>query len=84
MLAHAFLTALAITEPPPTTPASAGQPAKTTLIALTRNEIRHLFAVLVTRPARSIGHRLAWSTWRRRHQHHARTSHYQQRSHTTP
>jgi hypothetical protein len=33
-------------------------------------------------PPRSTGHRLRWSTWRRRHQHRARTSHYQR--HTRP
>lgn len=79
MLAHAFLTALAATEPATTGPA-----AKTGLIALTRNEIRHLLAVLVLNPARSARHRLAWSTWRRRHQYRARHSHYQRRSQLTP
>ncbi|MGF6888259.1 hypothetical protein ABIA39_003104 [Nocardia sp. GAS34] len=72
LLAHAFLSILA-----------AGQRELETftdgLIAFTRNEIRHLYAVLI-QPAHTIGHRLRWSTWRRRHQHRARTSHYQRRS----
>ncbi|UAK31335.1 IS701 family transposase [Nocardia asteroides] len=84
MLAHAFLTVLAVTEPTPTTPTDTRQPTADKLIPLTRNEIRHLFAVLVIHPIRGIRHRLAWSTWRRRHQHRARTSHYQRRSHLTP
>jgi SRSO17 transposase len=73
MLAHAYLTITAATEhtagPPPT-----GQ------IPLTRNEISHLFAVLALTPAHSPQHRLHWSTWRRRHQHRARTSHYQRQA----
>jgi SRSO17 transposase len=72
MLAHAFLTVTAAnhaTAAPPT-----GQ------IPLTRNEISHLIAVLVLTPARSLRHRLHWSTWRRSHQHRARTSHYQRQA----
>ncbi|MBU3062199.1 hypothetical protein KO481_11760 [Nocardia sp. NEAU-G5] len=72
LLAHAFLSILA-----------AGQRELETstdgLIAFTRNEIRHRYAVLI-QPAHTIRHRLRWSTWRRRHQHRARTSHYQRRS----
>jgi hypothetical protein len=37
------------------------------LIALTVNEIRHLFAKLITNSARGINHWLHWSQWRRRH-----------------
>jgi SRSO17 transposase len=70
MLAHAFLTVTAAEHPPPPT----GQ------IRLTRNEISRLFAALVLTPAHNLGHRLHWSTWRRRHQHRARTSHYQQQT----
>ena len=47
------------------------------MIALTCNEIRRLFTVLIVEPARVSACPLAWSTWRRRHQHRARTSHYQ-------
>lgn len=76
MLAHAFLTVLAITHPAEEPPAD--------LIALTRNEIRHLLTTLVLTPARTLTHRLAWSLWRRRHQHRARRSHYQRRYPLTP
>ncbi|MGO4650024.1 IS701 family transposase [Nocardia sp. 2YAB30] len=77
MLAHAFLTVLAIatrtTDPTPT-----GQ------IPMTRNEIRHLFAALLIQPIHDAWHRLRWSTWRRRHQHRAKTSHYQRRQPKPP
>ena len=46
------------------------------LIALTCNEIRHLFTRLITEPTRRITDPLAWSRWRRHHQHRARASHY--------
>ncbi len=73
MLAHAFLTVLAISE-------HTTEPVADDRIAFTRNEIRHLFAVLLLPSIRAIGHRLRWSTWRRRHQHRAKTSHYQRRT----
>jgi SRSO17 transposase len=76
MLAHAFLTTLALTDRATATPQG--------LIALTRNEIRHLLAVLILQPASSLTHRLHWSHWRRRHQYTARHSHYQRRSQLTP
>jgi len=73
MLAHAFLVVLAATSrtrhPPP-----AG------LISLTCNEVQHLFAALLARPAGDLGHRLRWSLWRRRHQARARTCHYQRQA----
>jgi hypothetical protein len=73
MLAHAVLVVLAATDrtrhPPP-----AG------LISLTCNEVQHLFAALVTRPAGDLGHRLRWSVWRRRHQARARTHHYRRQA----
>jgi hypothetical protein len=50
------------------------------LISLTCNEVQHLFAALVTRPAGDLGHRLRWSFWRRRHQARARTCHYQRQA----
>lgn len=70
MLAHAFLAV-----------ASAHARADTTtgLISLTRNEIRHLYSKLVIEPAYTAINVLAWSAWRRRHQHRAKTSHYQRR-----
>jgi hypothetical protein len=47
------------------------------VIALTCPEVRCLFTALIVEPARTLACPLAWSRWRRRHQHHARTSHYQ-------
>ena len=73
LLAHAFLTVTAAVEHT-RTPAPADQ------IPLTRNEISHLFATALLRPIRTLRHRLHWSTWRRRHQHRARTHHYQRQA----
>ena len=48
------------------------------LIPVTLGEVRRLMAHLTAQPpARSAA--LAWSTWRRRHQHRAKASHYQRR-----
>jgi len=68
MLALAFLTIAALAEH--------AQPPPAGLIPLTRNEIAHLAAALIIQPARDPGHRLHWSTWRRRQQHTAQTCHY--------
>lgn len=73
MLAYAFLAALAATE-------RTTNPAPDGLISLTCHEIHHLFNVLIAKPTSDLWHRLHWSTWRRRHQHRARTSHYQRRA----
>jgi SRSO17 transposase len=73
MLALAFLSITAATEHTHH-PAPAGQ------IPLTRNEIASLFAVLIIHPAHAARHRLRWSTWRRRRQHHAKTCHYQRQA----
>jgi hypothetical protein len=72
MLAHASLAVIAATE-------HTQRPGSDNLIALTCNEIRHLFTRLATEPNRQHTNPLAWSRWRRRrrHQHHSRTSHYQ-------
>jgi SRSO17 transposase len=71
MIAHALLAVLA---------AQADQPPDDGgLIALTCNEIRRLFTVLIIEPARALACPLAWSHWRRRHQHRAKISHYQRR-----
>jgi SRSO17 transposase len=75
MLALAFLTIAALTEH--------AQPPPAGLIPLTRNEIAHLTA-LTLQPGHPIGHRLHWSTWRRRRQHGARTSHYQRQAARDP
>lgn len=74
MLAHAFLSVMAATQPTPDpTP-------ENELIPLTRNEIRRLFATLLGAPIRDISRRLRWSRWRRRHQARARRSHYQRQA----
>lgn len=64
MLAHALLPVIASTE-------RAHHPPRPGLIALTRNEIRHLFTSLITAPTRRLTDPLTWSRWRRRHQYHA-------------
>jgi hypothetical protein len=68
--AHALLVVLAATE-------HIHAPAPAGLIALTCNEIRRLFAIYVIEPGRARACPNARSHWRRRHQHRARTSHYQ-------
>jgi hypothetical protein len=72
MLASAFLAITTATEQ--------ARPGPDGLIPLTRNEISRLFT---TGPARQ-AHQLRWSAWRRRHQHRARTSHYQRQAATEP
>jgi SRSO17 transposase len=72
MLAYAFLAVLTATE-------RAETPTPPGLIALTCNEIHRLFNTLIVEPIQDLRHRLHWSTWRRQHQHRARTSHYQRR-----
>jgi hypothetical protein len=52
------------------------------MIALTCAEARRLFATLIVEPARALAYPLAWSGWRRRHQHRARASHYQRQQAT--
>jgi SRSO17 transposase len=76
MLAHAILTVITARERGNHT--SHDQ----TLIPLTFNEIRRLFATLIANTVHPISHRLRWSWWRRRHQARARTSHYRRRGHT--
>jgi SRSO17 transposase len=68
MLAHAFLVVAALAE-------RTRRPPLSGLIALTCNEVQHLFAALVLRPVGGLAHRLRWSLWRRRHQAQARTCH---------
>lgn len=69
MLAHALLAVIAAHE-------HTERPAPTGLIALTCNEIRRLFTIFVIEPCRALTCPEAWSVWRRRHQHRARTCHY--------
>lgn len=75
MFAHAILAVIAARER-----ANRTEDARE-LIALTVNEIRHLFAKLITNPIRTITYWLHWSAWRRRHQARALTSHYRRRGH---
>jgi SRSO17 transposase len=78
MLAHAILTVITARERDQYT-ADSDQ----TLIPLTFNEIRRLFARLITNSVHTIKHWLHWSTWRRRHQAKAKTSHYRRRDPAT-
>ena len=73
MLALAFLTIAAATE-------HAGHPPSGDQIPVTRNEIAALFSTLIIAPVAEARHRLRWSAWRRRHQHRARTCHYQRQA----
>lgn len=73
MLAHAFLAVVRAEE-------RARHPAPEGLIPLTCNEIQRLFTTLVVRPVHDKAHRLAWSTWRRRHQARAQASHYRRQA----
>ena len=72
MLALAFLTVTAAAE--------RASPPPDDQIPLTRNEIAALFSTLVIKPAPGTRHRLRWSSWRRHHQHRAKTCHYQRQA----
>jgi hypothetical protein len=73
MLAAAVLAAAAALE-------HSHAPKPVSEIPLTRNEIAHLLATVIIRPAHDPSHRLHWSRWRRRHQHRARTCHYRRQA----
>jgi SRSO17 transposase len=73
MLAAAVLTIAAATE-------HARGSSAADQIPLTRNEIAHLLSGITIRPAHDTTHRMRWSLWRRRHQHRARTCHYQRQA----
>jgi SRSO17 transposase len=73
MLAHAFLVVAALAD-------NTRHPPPPELIPLTCNELQHLFATLLTRPAADPTHRLHWSAWRRRQQARARTCHYRRQA----
>jgi SRSO17 transposase len=79
MIAYALLAVIAATA----ANARPNPPAPNDMIALTCAEIRRLFTILIVEPARILACPLAWSHWRRRHQHQARTSHYR-RQETDP
>ena len=78
MLAHAFLTVIAADQREHDQPDPAHH---NRLIPITVNEIRRLFTATISRPTASLTDVLHWSTWRRRHQATARTSHYRRRGH---
>ena len=73
LVAHAFLVVAAVTQ-------RTRHPTPPGLVGLTRNEVQHLYAALVARPAADAVHRLHWSVWRRRHQARARTCHYRRQA----
>ena len=73
MLAHAILTVIAVHE------RAQHPPTDQELVPLSVNEIRRLLAKLVINAVHTINHWLGWSTWRRRHQARAKTSHYKRR-----
>jgi SRSO17 transposase len=73
MLAHAFLVVAALAD-------NTRHPPPPELIGLTCNELQHLFATLLARPAADPTHRLHWSAWRRRQQARARTCHYRRQA----
>ena len=74
MLAHAFLAVATATE-------RDSHPTPTGLIILTVNEFRRLFDALLLTTRHTITSLLAWSRWRRQHQHRARLFHYRRREH---
>jgi SRSO17 transposase len=74
MLAHAFLAVATAAE-------REAQPTPAGLITLTVNEFRRLFDALLLVTKHTITSLLAWSRWRRQHQHRARKSHYRRREH---
>jgi SRSO17 transposase len=73
MLAHAFLTAVAVSE-------NARRHPEPDLIPLTLAEVQRLMTRLTGRAPAAIDHCRHWSRWRRHHQAHARTCHYQRQS----
>jgi SRSO17 transposase len=77
MLAHALLAVIAVHE-------HTDQLTPTGGIPLTCSEIRRLFTVLIIEPHRVPACPHTWSTWRRRHQHRARTCHYQRQEAARP
>lgn len=76
MLAHAFLAVVRAQE-------HDLHPDRDDLIAVSCNEIQHLFVTLAVRPVHDTAHRLAWSQWRRRHQARARACHYRRQTTAT-
>jgi len=78
LLAHAFLTVMAATSPAIDGPG--GDNGRQELIPLTRNEIRRLFTLVLTRTVRALEDIAHWSRWRRRHQAQAKACHYRRQA----
>jgi SRSO17 transposase len=79
MLALAFLSTLTAAAAPPADPDPHHHAHDPSPIALTTPEIRRLFTALLGTPPHGLTHLLRWSSWRRRHQAHARQAHYRRR-----
>jgi hypothetical protein len=77
MTAHALLAVITASE-------RADRPSPAGMITLTCNEVRRLFTISVNNPRRAPTGAHAWSQWRRRHQHRARTSHYRRQEAAHP
>jgi SRSO17 transposase len=58
--------------------ARAREPDRPGMVRLSVNEVRRLLTADLPRRTRAFA--LAWSTWRRKHQHRARLAHYRRRS----
>jgi len=54
------------------------------VVDLSTNEIRHLISRLQQLAGLTLGHVLAWSLWRRRHQAAAKICHWKRRRNGTP
>ena len=74
MLAHAFLAVATAYE-------RDAKPTPAGLITLSVNEFRRLFDALLLAARTTLTSLLAWSRWRRRHQHRARQCHFRRREH---
>jgi len=80
LVALAFLTGICATERfSPSPPAPFPLPARPTVLALTVPEVRHLLAWLIWPSPSSAYQVLAWSWWRRCHQHVASYYHTKRR-----
>ena len=78
MLAHAFLAAICATTPD-SQAAPAGESFLGTLLPLTIPEVRHLLGLLIWPAPANMKRALAWSWWRRCHQHRASSFHRKRR-----
>ena len=80
LLAASYLTGICATERSATVPPTTSSPASTAeVLALTVPEVRHLLARLIWPAPSSVRLVLAWSWWRRSHQHRASYYHTKRR-----